>query len=126
MARDHDWGQTFSWTCSNRTRDKGLKLKGDRFTLDIRKTFHEGSRTLGRVAKEVVNAPSLETSKVRLDGALYNLTWWKMALLRGWSRRPLKTPSNPIHSVILTRVTTHSVVVFMPGDGNSYFVSATH
>ena len=31
--------------------------------------------------KEVVDAPSLETFKARLDGALSNLIWLKMSLL---------------------------------------------
>jgi len=33
------------------------------------------------LSREVVNAPSLETSKARLDGALSSLGWWKMSLL---------------------------------------------
>ena len=31
--------------------------------------------------REVVEVPSLETLKVRLDGALNNLVWLKMSLL---------------------------------------------
>jgi len=31
--------------------------------------------------REVVEAPSLETFKARLDGALSNLVWLKMSLL---------------------------------------------
>jgi len=34
-----------------------------------------------RLPREVVDAPSLETFKVRLDEALSNLTWLKMSLL---------------------------------------------
>jgi len=34
-----------------------------------------------RLPREVVDAPFLETFKARLDGALSNLTWWKMSLL---------------------------------------------
>jgi len=34
-----------------------------------------------RLPREVVNAPSLETFKVRLDKALSNLVWLKMSLL---------------------------------------------
>jgi len=34
-----------------------------------------------RLPREVVEAPSLETSKARLDGALSNLVWLKMSLL---------------------------------------------
>ncbi|KFO87958.1 hypothetical protein N320_11649, partial [Buceros rhinoceros silvestris] len=53
----------------------GFKLKEGRFRLDIRKTFF----TLGvvkhwhRLPGEGVDAPSLETFKARLDGALGNL-----------------------------------------------------
>jgi len=34
-----------------------------------------------RLSREVVEAPSLETFKVRLVGALSNLIWLKMSLL---------------------------------------------
>jgi len=34
-----------------------------------------------RLPREVVEGPSLETFKARLDGALSNLTWLKMPLL---------------------------------------------
>jgi len=34
-----------------------------------------------RFPREVVDAPALETLKVRLDGALSNLVWLKMSLL---------------------------------------------
>jgi len=34
-----------------------------------------------RLPREVVDAPSLETVKVRLDRALNNLSWVKMSLL---------------------------------------------
>ena len=55
-----------------------------------------------RLPREVVDAPSLETFKVRLDGALSNLIELKMSLLMagGWTRWPLKVPSHPNHSVI--------------------------
>ncbi|KFM09748.1 hypothetical protein AS27_12734, partial [Aptenodytes forsteri] len=53
----------------------GFKLKQGRFILDIRKKFFT-LRVLkhwNRLPREVVDAPSLETFKVRLDGALGNL-----------------------------------------------------
>ena len=34
-----------------------------------------------RLPREVVDAPSLQTFKARLDGALSNLVWVKMSML---------------------------------------------
>jgi len=34
-----------------------------------------------RLPREVVDAPSLEVLKARLDGALGNLVWWEVSLL---------------------------------------------
>jgi len=39
-----------------------------------------------RLPREVVEAPSLETFKARLDGALSNLVWLKMSLQGHWAR----------------------------------------
>ncbi|KFW61538.1 hypothetical protein AS28_02149, partial [Pygoscelis adeliae] len=53
----------------------GFKLQEGRFRLDIRKKFFT-VRVLKhwhRLPREVVDAPSLETFKARLDGALSNL-----------------------------------------------------
>ncbi|KFR01329.1 hypothetical protein Y956_14782, partial [Nipponia nippon] len=53
----------------------GLKLKEGRFRLDIRKKFFTMRvvKHWNRLSREVVDAPSLETFKVRLDRALGNL-----------------------------------------------------
>ncbi|KFZ63259.1 hypothetical protein N321_02108, partial [Antrostomus carolinensis] len=53
----------------------GLKLKEGKFRLDIRKKFltMRVMKNWNRLPREVVEAPSLETFKVRLDGALSNL-----------------------------------------------------
>ena len=60
---------------SNRTRGNGFKLKEGRFRLSIRKKFVAVRvvKHWHRLPREVVDAPSLEMFKVRLDGALSNL-----------------------------------------------------
>ncbi|KFP15046.1 hypothetical protein Z169_08238, partial [Egretta garzetta] len=53
----------------------GFKLKQGRFRLDIRKKFFTMRvvKHWHRLPREVVEAPSLETFKARLNGALSNL-----------------------------------------------------
>ena len=52
-----------------------FKMKKRRFSLDIRKKFFTVRlvRHWKRLPRDVVDAPSLETFKVRLDQALSNL-----------------------------------------------------
>ncbi|KFW05313.1 hypothetical protein N327_13625, partial [Fulmarus glacialis] len=52
-----------------------FKLKEGRFSLDIRKKFFTVRvvRHWNRLPREVVDAPSLEVFKARLDEALSNL-----------------------------------------------------
>ncbi|KFO61729.1 hypothetical protein N302_06287, partial [Corvus brachyrhynchos] len=53
----------------------GLKLKEERFRLDIRKKFFTVRvvRHWKRLPREVLDAPSLTVFKARLDGALTNV-----------------------------------------------------
>ncbi|KFM06697.1 hypothetical protein AS27_02856, partial [Aptenodytes forsteri] len=53
----------------------GFKPKEGRFRLDIKKKFFTMRvvRHWNRLPREVVDAPSLEVFKARLDGALSNL-----------------------------------------------------
>ncbi|KFZ64119.1 hypothetical protein N338_11126, partial [Podiceps cristatus] len=53
----------------------GCKLKGEKFRLDIREKIFMPSvvKHWKRLPREVVDAPSLEIFKVRLDGALSDL-----------------------------------------------------
>jgi len=59
-------------------------------------------RCWNRQPREVVDAPSLEVFKVRLDGALSNLVYWEVSLpiAEGWNQIILKVPSKSSHSVI--------------------------
>ena len=60
----------------------GFKLKEGRFRLDIRKNFFTVRmvKHWHRLPRELVDAPTLETFKVRLDGDLSNLMQLKMSL----------------------------------------------
>ncbi|KFU90715.1 hypothetical protein M959_14713, partial [Chaetura pelagica] len=53
----------------------GFKLQEGRFMLDIRKKFFSVRvvRQWNRLPREVVDAPSLEAFKAKLDGALSSL-----------------------------------------------------
>ncbi|KFQ63997.1 hypothetical protein N334_14494, partial [Pelecanus crispus] len=70
-----DGENLFSKACCDRTRNNGFKLKKNKFRLGIRKKFFTMRvvKHWNRLPREVVEAPSLETFKVRLAGALSNL-----------------------------------------------------
>ncbi|KFQ81067.1 hypothetical protein N337_04441, partial [Phoenicopterus ruber ruber] len=74
-AYSKDGEKCFSGACCDRTRGNGFKLKEGRFRLGTRKKFFTMRvvKRWNRLPREVVDAPSLETFKVRLDGALSNL-----------------------------------------------------
>ena len=61
--------------CSDRTGGNGFKQEEGRFRLGIRKKFFTVRVVThwDRLPSEVVDAPSLEAFKARLDGAVSNL-----------------------------------------------------
>ena len=83
-AYKKDEDRLFSGACCDRTRDNGFNLKEGRFRLNIRKNFFFVMGVLRHwhgLPREVVDSPSLETFKLRLDRALSNLIELKMSLL---------------------------------------------
>jgi len=99
------WGGRSSGVVCDRTKGNGFKLKEERFRLDIRKKLFivRVVRHWHRLPREVVGAPSMETLKVRLDGALSNLVCCRCpcSLQGSWPRWPLNVPSNSNVSMLL-------------------------
>jgi len=71
-AYKKDWKNIFSRACCGRTRSDGFKLREGRFRLDTRKKFFtiRVMKHWNWLPREVVEAPSLEAFKARLDEVL--------------------------------------------------------
>jgi len=71
-AYSKDGENIFGRACCDRTRSNGFKLREGRFRLDTRKKFFTMRvvKHWNRLPREVVEAPSQETFKARLDSAL--------------------------------------------------------
>jgi len=88
----------FSRACCDKTRGNGFKLEEGKFRLDIRKKFFmRVVKHRPRLPREVVDAPSLEMFKARLDGAGSNLTELKLSLLiaQGLAQMAFNGPFRP-------------------------------
>jgi len=65
----------FIRVCTDKMRGNAFKLEESRFRLDIRKKFFTVRmvRHCSKLPREVLDAPSLEAFKARLDRALSNV-----------------------------------------------------
>ena len=90
-----DGDNLLSKACCDRTRSNGFKPRQGRVRLDIRKKFctMRVVKPWNRLPREVIDAPSLETFKLRLDGAhgLATMKWLSTRFevkLRGGPAKP--------------------------------------
>ena len=77
-AYEQEGQQLITRVDSDRTRENGFKLRQGRFRLDIRRKLLTQRVVMhwNRLPQEVVDAPSLQVFKARLDVALGSLVWW--------------------------------------------------
>jgi len=71
---DNSGDRLCSRACCDRTRGNGFKLREGRFRLQRNFFTMRVVRHRNRLPREVADAPSLETFKVRMEGDLKNLT----------------------------------------------------
>ena len=107
----------FSRVCCARTRGNGFQPKERRFRQDMRNecSTKKVVRHWNRLPREAVDAPSLETLKVRLDGALSILNCCRCpcSLQRSWTGWRLRVPSNSNDSMILCHCVHRAVLILL-------------